>query len=66
VFLGLPDPHLELLVRDMDPDPDSDSSIFEQKTKIVRKTLIPTVLYFFMTFDVYVPSKSNKQKNFLS
>jgi hypothetical protein len=34
----------EPLVRDMDPDPAPDSSIFKQKAKIVRKTLILTVL----------------------
>jgi hypothetical protein len=37
MFLGLPDPGLS--VRDTDPD-----------AKIVRKTLIPTVFDFFMTF----------------
>ncbi len=44
MFLGLPDPHPDPLVRDMDPDPAPDSSIFKQKAKIVRKALIPTVL----------------------
>jgi hypothetical protein len=38
MFLGLPDP--DPLVRDTDPD--LDPSTFKQK--IVRKTLIPTVL----------------------
>jgi hypothetical protein len=38
MFLGLPDPHPDSLVRYTDPDP----SIIQQKK--VRKTLIPTVL----------------------
>jgi hypothetical protein len=42
MFLGLPDP--DPLVRVMDPDP----SII--KATIVRKTLISTVFYFFMSF----------------
>ncbi len=44
MFLGFLDPDLYPLVRGMDPDlaPDPDPSI--------RKTLIPTVLYFFLTF----------------
>jgi hypothetical protein len=54
--------------RFMDPDPDHgldpDPSIIMQK--IVRKTLIPTILLFFdflsVKIDVNVPSKSNKQK----
>ncbi len=42
---------------------------FYQRAKIVRKTLIPTVLWLLLDFlslknDVNVPSKSNKQKNF--
>ena len=37
MFLGLPDPNPGPLVRDLDPDPD-------HQAKIVRKTLIPTVL----------------------
>ncbi len=36
-FLGLQDPDQDPLVRGMDPDPDHEA-------KIVRKTLIPTVL----------------------
>ncbi len=65
IFLGLPDP--DPLVRGMDPDPalDPDPSIIMQK--LVRKTLIPTILWPFFDFlslknDVYVPSKSNKRK----
>ncbi len=38
MFLGHPDP----LVRGMDPDPDP--SIIYHHAKIVRKTLIPTIL----------------------
>jgi hypothetical protein len=52
MFLGLPNP--DPLVRGMDPVPDPaphpapDPSIIKQK--IVRKTLIPPVCDFFMTF----------------
>ncbi len=50
VFLGLPDP--DPLIRGMDPDPDlaldPDPSIIMQK--IARKTLIPTILWLFLTF----------------
>ncbi len=53
MFLGLPDP--DLLVRDTDPhpenphvlglpDPDPLVRSFYNQAKIVRKTLIPTVL----------------------
>jgi hypothetical protein len=49
MFLGLQDP--DPLARGMDPhpepalDPDQDPSIIKnQKAKIVRKTLIPTIL----------------------
>ncbi len=55
-----PDP----LVRDPAPDPGP----LNHQAKIVRKTLIPTVLwllYYFLSLknDVNVTSKSNKQKN---
>ncbi len=48
-------------------DPDPDPPIIE--AKIVRKTLIPTVLWLLFDFlslknDVNIPSKSNKQKTF--
>jgi hypothetical protein len=39
MFLALPDP--DPLVRGMDPDPD-------HHAKIVRKTLIPTILRLFL------------------
>jgi hypothetical protein len=62
-----PNPNLDLdpLVRGMDPAPGSGS--FYHHAKIVRKTLIPTILRLFLTFlslknYVNVPSKSNKQK----
>ncbi len=48
MFLGLQDPDPDLLVRGMDPDPDPaldphpDPSIIMQK--IVKKTLIPSIL----------------------
>jgi hypothetical protein len=62
-FLGLLDPHPDPLIRGLDPDP-----VPYCQAKIVRKTLIPTVLLLVLDFlslknDVNVPSKSNKQKN---
>jgi hypothetical protein len=50
MFLGLLDPDPDPQVRGMDPDPalDPDPSIIMQK--IVRKTLIPTILCNFLTF----------------
>ncbi len=76
MFFYLPDP--DPLVRDTDPDPDPlvrdtdpdlDPSIIKQK--IVRKTLIPTVLLLLYDFlslknDAYEASKSNKQTTFFS
>ncbi len=52
------------------PGSESGSESFCHHAKIVRKTLIPTVsrlLFDFLSLknDVNVPSKSNKQKNFL-
>jgi hypothetical protein len=46
------------------------SGSFYHQTKIVRKALIPTVLWLLLYFlslkiDVKVPSKSKKQKNFI-
>jgi hypothetical protein len=46
------------------------SGSFYHQAKTVRKTLIPTVLGLLFDFlplkdDVNVPSKSNKQKNFI-
>ncbi len=43
---------------------------FYHQTKIVRKSLIPTVLlllFYFLSLknDLYVPSKSNKQENLI-
>ncbi len=47
----------------------SGSGSFYHQAKIVRKILIPTVLWLLFDFlslknDVNIPSKSNKQKNF--
>jgi hypothetical protein len=61
MFLALRDPNPDPLVRGMDPD---------HQAKIVRKTLIPTVLLLLFDFlslknDVNVPSESNMKKNFL-
>jgi hypothetical protein len=59
-------------VADVDPDPETHvfgpPGSFCHEPKIVRKTLIPTVLWLLNDFlylknDVNVASKSNKQKN---
>jgi hypothetical protein len=52
MFLGLPNPDPDPLVRGMDPDPalDPDPDSFYHHAKIVRKTLIPTILWLFLTF----------------
>jgi hypothetical protein len=51
MFLGLLDPYPDLLVCGTDPDPDPSIIRYKlAKTKIVRKTLIPNVCDFFMTF----------------
>ncbi len=69
-FLGLAAPDPDLLVRGMDPvpDPAPDPNQDPSTSKIVRKTLIPTVLRLLFDFlslknYVNVPSISNKQKN---
>jgi hypothetical protein len=46
----------------------SGSESFYHQAKIIRKTLIPTVLWLLLDFlsmknDINVPSKRNKQKN---
>ncbi len=64
MFLGLPDPNPDPLVRCMDPDPDPSITV---SCKNSKKNLDS---YYFMTFfdflslknDVNVPSKSIKQK----
>ncbi len=66
--MGLPDP--DLLVKRYESGSGSGSGSFYHQAKIVRKTLIPTVLRLLLDFsflknDVNVPSKSHKQKNFL-
>jgi hypothetical protein len=48
----------------------SGSGSFYHQSKVVGKTLIPAVLFLLLDFlslinDVNVPSKSNKQKNFV-
>jgi hypothetical protein len=50
-------------------NPVSGSGSFSHQAKIIRKTLIPTVLLLLLDFlslgnDVNVPSKSNKQNFF--
>ncbi len=71
MFLSLLDSDPDPLVRGMEPDlaPDLDPSIIKQK--IVRKTLISTVLRLLFDFlplknYVKVPSKSNMQNNYFS
>jgi hypothetical protein len=60
MFLGLPDPDPDPLFRGMDAGFGS----FYHQAKIVRKSLIPTVLCLLLKNDIIGPSKSNKQKNF--
>jgi hypothetical protein len=71
MFLGLPDSDPDPLVRDMQyaSGSGSVSGSFYHHAKIVRKTLIPTVLWLLWDFlsvknNINVPSKSNKQQNF--
>jgi hypothetical protein len=66
MFLGLPDPDPDALVRGVDPIRILLSSFYHQ----ARKTLILTILGLLLDFlslknDVNVHSKSNKQKTFL-
>jgi hypothetical protein len=67
LFLGLPDP--DPLVRGTDPVlHDFRSRSFQYHAKIVRKTLIPTVLWLRYDFlslknDLIVASKCNNPKN---
>ncbi len=65
MFLGLLDPDPNPLVRCTDPDP-----YMYHQAKLVRKTLIPTVLLLLFDFlslknDVNVISKSYKLNFFL-
>jgi hypothetical protein len=69
--VSVPDPNLN---PDLDPyvfrPPGSGSGSFYQQAEIVRKTLIPTGLLLLLDSSslknyVNIPSKSNKQKNFL-
>jgi hypothetical protein len=48
MFLDLLDPDPDPLVRGLDPG--SGSGSFYHHAKIVRKTLIPTILWLFLTF----------------
>ncbi len=68
MFLDLLDPDPDPLVR-YESGSNSGAGSFYHQAKIVRKTLIPTVLrilYHFLSLknDVIVASKSNKEKNF--
>jgi hypothetical protein len=61
---------IHLFLGHPDPDPETRIRILLSPSKIVRKTLIPTVLWlpcdvFSLKKDVNVPSKSNKQTNIL-
>jgi hypothetical protein len=53
MFMGLPDPHPDPLVRDTDPDPDPASNPDPYDFLVLS-----------MKNDVNVTSKSNRQKNF--
>jgi hypothetical protein len=71
MFLGLPDPDPETLVRGMDPAPDPDPSIillsFSKKSKknLDSYCFVTSFGLFIFENDVNVPSKRNKQKNFV-
>jgi hypothetical protein len=64
MFVGLPDP--DPLVRGMDPDPalDPDPSIIMQNSKNNLDSNYFITFFHFLSLknDVYVASKSNKQK----
>ncbi len=60
MFLGLLDPVLDPLVRG------TDQGLFYHQAKVVRKALIPTVLWLIFYFlslknELNVPSKCNNQ-----
>ncbi len=68
MFLGLPDPYPDPLVRGVDPDPDP-SIILLSSSKNSKKNLdsycfVTTFGLFIFENCANVPSKSNKQKNF--
>ncbi len=58
-----PSDQIRMILGLLDPDPDPS---FYHEAKLVRKTLIPTVLRLLVVFydENIVPSKSNKRKNF--
>jgi hypothetical protein len=68
MFLDLPDPDPNSLVRSMDPDPDPapdpDPSIIMQNSKKNFDSYYFVTLFDFLSLknDVNVASKSNKQK----
>ncbi len=67
MFLCLPDPDLDPLVKGMDPDPDL-SIILLPSSKNSKKTLIPTVLWLLLDFlssknDINVPPKGKKEQD---
>jgi hypothetical protein len=64
MFLGLPDPDPDPLVRGMDSAPDPDPSIIMQNSKKNLDSNYFVTLFDFLSLKNYVnvPSKSNKQK----
>jgi hypothetical protein len=63
MFLGLPGPDLDPLVRGINPDP---SIIKKNSKKNLDSYCFVTLLDFLsLKNDVNVPSKSNKKKNLL-
>jgi hypothetical protein len=67
MFLGLLDPDPSVRGMDPGPDPDLDPSITKEKIKknIDSYCFATFFLIFIFENDAHVPSKSNKQKNFL-
>ncbi len=62
MFLGLSDPDPDPLVRGIDSDPDPSINSKNSKKKLDTYCFVTSFGLFI--FDVNVPSKSNKQKNF--
>ncbi len=64
MFLGLPDPDPALLVRGMDPAPDS-SHQAKQQENLDFYCFVTSFRLLSLKNYLNVPSESNKQKNFL-
>jgi hypothetical protein len=65
MFLGFPDPDPDPLVIGMDPDPDPLSSCKNSKKDLDSYYFVTLFDFSSLKNYVNIPSKSNKQKNFL-